>query len=144
LATAVGWIVCALVNLGAGRIVAGLTDSLAGLAGYYVSIVVISVLGAAVIGTAQWMFLRKRVYRASRWVWATAMSWGVGWVLTWGVRSSPLWRMISKPGAFTPFFATVAVAVGIAVGVTTGYVLNLLLRHPISTHLEPQQETSNG
>jgi hypothetical protein len=59
------------------------------------------------------------------------MSWGVGWVLTWGVRSSPLWRTISKPGAFTPFFATIAIAVGIAVGAITGYLLNVLLLPPL-------------
>jgi hypothetical protein len=102
------------------------------------------------------MFLRKRVDRANRWVWATAMSWGVGWGLGLGMRAqllwvillyqpsgilpSPLQRMIRTPGAFALFFT----AIGVAVGAITGYVLNLLLRHPISAAPEPGQEANTG
>ena len=141
-ATAVGWIVCAFVNLGAGRIVPQFGNPSRVPAGYYLSMAVISVLWGTMIGTAQWMFLRERVHRASRWVWATAMGWGVGWCLGWGAMVSPLARVLRKPGGYTLFFATFGVTVGIAVGAITGYVLNVLLRYPISAVPDPQQEAN--
>jgi hypothetical protein len=71
------------------------------------------------------------------------MSWGVGWGLTLAVMD-PLSRLTGKPGGFDLFFATIAIAVGIAVEAITGYVLNVLLRHPISAAPEPGQEVHAG
>ena len=141
-ATAFGWIACVVVNSVAYRIVAGFQAFQAGHGpGFVVVNIVFGALLGAVIGTAQWRFLRDRVYRASRWVWATAMSWGVGWGLGWSLFAL-IARRMQLSGDFVMFPTIMAVAVGITVSAITGYVLNLLLRHPITSSPEPGQESN--
>ena len=74
------------------------------------------VVGWAIVGAAQWLVLRKRVYRSGWWVLASTEGRAVGWAVGF-VDVAVGW--------------VVGAAVGEAVvGTILGFVLIMLLRHP--------------
>jgi len=80
-----------------------------------------SVVAGAVVGTAQWLILRRRVHRGGWWVLASAVGLAVGWMAGG--------RVGSVTGAVG--VAWVGLVVGAVYGALTGIVLVLLLRRPI-------------
>jgi uncharacterized integral membrane protein len=127
LASAVGWAVGQAVS----RVVALFVVDTAGLdVGWAV---VGGAMVGAVLGTAQWMVLRKRVHRAGWWVLASAVAVRVAYVGMNGARA-----VARAMGGVVPDSVLGAVlgvmpdTMGWVVGGTiTGYVLIALLRHPI-------------
>jgi hypothetical protein len=106
LATAVGGVVGLAAGGFAGwLVVVGLGGVESGFAGVIrvltPALIVGMAVGGAVVGTAQWMVLRKRVRRAGWWVLASAVGMGASGVVS-----------------------------VVGVGVITGFVLIMLLRHP--------------
>lgn len=67
-----------------------------------------AIIGAviwSVLGTAQWMVLRKRIHRPGGWVWASVVGGAVGWAVGWDVREAVIgivdrviWKVWSGAG----------------------------------------------
>ena len=148
LATAVGGLV-------GGLVVAGLA------VGWLVGLVVGLVVSWAVVGTAQWIVLRKRVHRSGWWMLVTAVggpvglvvgvSLGVGVGVGVGV-SLVVDAVVGLPtgvmGFGFAFLGLAVVMVGLTSGVLvlvvggaiTGFAMIMLLRHPIPKVRDPRQE----
>ena len=114
LVTAVGGAVCLVVVFFVGGIVANAIG-----APFYLPMLM-PVYGAAV-GIAQWLILRKRVHQSGWWLLAAAAGWAVGCAVDADVGMA----------VFGALF-------GALFGAITGFVLILLLRHPIPEVRDPQ------
>ncbi len=84
-----------------------------------------SVVAGAVLGTAQWLILRKRVQRSGWWVLASGLGWAVGWMV-----GGVVGPVAGAVGATWVGLVGGAV-VGAVYGALTGIALVLLLRRPI-------------
>ena len=86
---------------------------------------VVLALGGAIVGTAQWIVLRRRVYRFSGWVLASAAGWVVGWVVglpVGGVMFGAVAVGLAEGGALELLagLAVVGAVVGAMVGAMVG------------------------
>jgi hypothetical protein len=131
-----GWVLASAVAVAVGEtmgfavsVAMDSAGAFAGAVGVGVSLVIAVAVSGAVVGTAQWIVLRKRVYGSSWWVLASAAAVAVGKTVGWAVS-------VAMGLSETMYFGVI----GVVGGAITGLVLIKLLRQPIPEAQEPQQE----
>ena len=106
------WVLSSALSFAMGAALGFLASGLLEVLGTPTGAFLIIVASGPVVGTAQWVVLRRQVYRAGWWILATSLAWGLGWSI----------ELLTGSLAF--------VASGIVVAAITGAVLVWLLRRP--------------
>jgi hypothetical protein len=139
LVSAVGWAVAMAAGLAVGLAVDRAGDAglaVGGSVGVAGAVGVTGAVGGAVVGTAQWLILRKRAQRSGWWVLASVVGWAVGLVV--GV------VVALVAGGVVGFAGAVGLAgavAGAVYGAITAVVLVLLLRVRVELHDRNKQQT---
>ena len=80
-------------------------------------------LGGMVMGLCQWLVLRTKIIRASRWIWATTLVWAI-----WICGSFMTLKVVGSEDFLTAGFVAIATAVG---GGIVGLAQWMVLRHEV-------------
>jgi hypothetical protein len=135
LASSVGW----AVGGGGGWAIAYARDwAVLGSIGCYAEVIykggaVIGAMGGTVVGIAQWVVLRKQVYRAGWWILASTVGGALGGALGWhlGGLVSEVFSGLGAGGpAMIAGWATSWGIIGAVGGAMTAFPLRWLLAHP--------------